>query len=69
MNAIERVAKACQLSTSTVAIIRRQGHSEEEFKTPTKRYSSSRTQIHVDDFDRQAIRQSMHFMNATSTPR
>ena len=60
MNVIDRVAKACQLSRSTVATIRRQGRSGEKFKTPTKRYSNSRTQILVDDFDRQAIRRSIH---------
>ena len=60
MNVVERVAKACQLSTSTVINIRRQAKHGDEFKTPTKRYTTSRTQINVDDFDRAAIRRAVH---------
>lgn len=60
MKVIERVAKACQLSTSTVAKIRHEGKSGHQFKTPTKRYTTSRVQIEVDDFDRGAIRRVVH---------
>ena len=60
MNVIERVAKACQLSISTVATIRRQAKSGYQFKTPTKGYTTSRTKISVDDFDRQVIRRVIH---------
>ena len=60
MNVIERVAKACQLSTSTVATIRRQAKDGDQFKTPTKRYTTIRTRINVDDFDKQAIRRVIH---------
>ena len=60
MNVTKRVAKACQLSTSTVATIKRQARSGDQFKTPTKRYTTSRNQINVDDFDRQAIRRVIH---------
>ena len=37
MKAIERVAKACQLSTSTVAMIQCEGKSGNQLKTPTSR--------------------------------
>ena len=60
MNVVDRVAKACQLSTSTVANIRREGKTGGLFKTPQKRYTTDRKQINVDDFDRQAIRRMVH---------
>ena len=56
MKVVERIAKACQLSTSTVIKIQHQAKCGGIFMTPTKRYTSSRTRITVDDFDRQAIR-------------
>ena len=59
MNVVHRVAKACQLSTSNVSNIRREG-SGGPFKTPQKRYTTDRKQINVDDFDRQAIRRTVH---------
>ena len=40
MNVNKRVAKACQLSISTVATIRRQAQGGEHFQTPTKRYAN-----------------------------
>ena len=60
MNVVDRVAKACQLSTSTVANIRHEGKTGGLFKTPQKQYSTDRKQINVDDFDRQAIRRTVH---------
>ena len=60
MKVVERVAKACQLSTSTVINIQYQAKCGGIFKAPTKRYTSSRTRINVDDFDRQAIRTVVH---------
>ena len=36
MNVVDRVAKACQLSMSTVANIRRKGKTGGIFKTPQK---------------------------------
>ena len=60
MKVVERVAKACQLSTSTVINIQHQAKCGGIFKTPTKRYTSSRTRINIDDFDRQAIRRVVH---------
>ena len=59
-NVTDRVARACHLSTSTVAKICRQGKSGNQFSTPTKRYEACRTKINVDDFDRQAIRRVVH---------
>ena len=40
MNVVDRVAKACQLSTSTVANIRREGKTGDLFNTPQKRYTT-----------------------------
>ena len=60
MNVVDRVAKAFQLSTSTVANIRREGKIGGLFKTPQKRYTTDRKQINIDDFDRQAIRRVFH---------
>ena len=61
MKVVERVAKACQLSTSTVINIQlHQAKCGGIFKTPAKRYTTSRTRINVDDFDRQAIRRVVH---------
>ena len=60
MKVVERSAKACQLSTSTVINIQHQAKCGNVFKTPTKRYISSHTQINVDDFDREAIRRVVH---------
>ena len=45
MNVVDRVVKACQLSTSTVANIRREGKIRGLFKTPQKRYTTDRKQI------------------------
>lgn len=60
MKVVECVAKACQLSTSTVINIQHQAKCGGIFKTPIKQYTSSRTRINVDDFDRQAIRRVVH---------
>ena len=60
MNVVDRVAKAFQLSTSTVANIRREGKIGGLFKTPQQRYTSDIKQINIDDFDRQAIRRVVH---------
>ena len=60
MNVVDRVAKAFQLSTSTVANIRRKGKIGGLFKTPQQRYTTDIKQINIDDFDRQAIRRVVH---------
>lgn len=60
MNVIQRVARACQLSTSTILNIRRQAENTHVFNTPKKRYKLDRRQIIVDDFDKQAIRRAVH---------
>ena len=52
---MERVAKACQLSISTVINIQHQAKYGGIFKIPTKQYTSSGAQINVDDFERRVV--------------
>ena len=54
MNVVDHVAKACQLCTSTVANIRREGKTGGLFKTAQKQFTTDRKQLMT--FDRQAIR-------------
>ena len=60
MKVVERVAKACQLNTSTIIKIQHQAKCGDVFETTAKRYTSSWARINVDDFDRQAIRKVVH---------
>ena len=61
MNVVERVARACQLSTNTVARIRREAKQNAgKFHTPQKRYQVGRKRVDPDSFNREAIRRTIH---------
>ena len=55
------VAKATGVSTSTVKrVVNEAKRNEGNYRSPKQRYESSRERIIVDDFDRAAIRRTIH---------
>lgn len=57
---IDRTAKATKIGKTTIKAISREYRGKSDFESPAKRYENNRVRINPDEFDRAALRRTIH---------